>query len=223
MTNTVTNGISSIEHFVNQFPTERRGWVYVIHATGTNRYKIGRSTEPEARLKQLNQKQSPYPLELVEKFWSIDAITDEQGLHKSLADFQVHGEWFEFENDGGWDWMPRNPVPNRAFLCQFYRPITRQKIEAFVTEWLLVLLDSSLIPYISEISESIEYGLIRVECLQQLLFWARLLDYRLPVHLENCRGLSERETFVAIDSFLSGAWDAMVYFSPLRYTCGNNT
>lgn len=72
-----------------------QGYIYLVHAQSTNRYKIGRSVNPIARLEQLKG-QSPYPLQIVECFWTPDAIADEKYLHESLASIRVHGEWFEF-------------------------------------------------------------------------------------------------------------------------------
>lgn len=71
-----------------------QGYVYLIHAAGTNRYKIGRTVNPIVRLGQL-QKQSPYPLRIVESFWSPDAIADEKALHSEFFESRVLGEWFE--------------------------------------------------------------------------------------------------------------------------------
>jgi len=72
-----------------------QGYVYLIHAVGTDRYKIGRSINPPVRLETL-KKQSPYPLQIVECFWSPDAIADEIGIHKIFAEYRAYGEWFEF-------------------------------------------------------------------------------------------------------------------------------
>lgn len=72
-----------------------QGYVYLIHAEGTDRYKIGRSVNPVVRLEQLKG-QSPYPLRIIECFWSPDAIADEIGIHKMFAEYRAHGEWFEF-------------------------------------------------------------------------------------------------------------------------------
>lgn len=72
---------------------EREGWVYLIHADGTNRYKIGRSTNPIKR-HQVLQKQSPYPLVVAACFHSLDAVMDEAKLHDSLEDYRTYGEWF---------------------------------------------------------------------------------------------------------------------------------
>ncbi len=71
-----------------------QGCVYLVHATGTNRYKIGRSTNLAFRLDQLRG-QSPYPLTCLEWFWSPDAIADEKALHAEVKFSRVYGEWFE--------------------------------------------------------------------------------------------------------------------------------
>jgi hypothetical protein len=79
---------------LKDIPTGREGWVYLIHAVGTSRYKVGRSVNPVARHQTL-QNQSPYPLKIVECFWTVDAPTDEAGWHKQLSEYRVYGEWFE--------------------------------------------------------------------------------------------------------------------------------
>ncbi len=73
-----------------------QGYVYLIHALGTDRYKIGRSVNPVARFETL-KKQSPYPLKIIECFWTPDAIADEKYFHEIgwLSQKRKHGEWFE--------------------------------------------------------------------------------------------------------------------------------
>ncbi len=89
MTNPCDNYYSFVES-----KSGRAGWVYLIHAQGTNRYKIGRSIDPVSRYKTL-QTQSPYPLVILDCFPTLDAATDEAYLHETLKEFRVHGEWFE--------------------------------------------------------------------------------------------------------------------------------
>ena len=72
------------------------GWIYLVKAEGTNRYKIGRSKEPLRRYQTL-KRQSPYPLKVMEVFYTLDAATDEAHLHSVFAEHRIHGEWFEFE------------------------------------------------------------------------------------------------------------------------------
>ncbi|NEP55987.1 MAG: GIY-YIG nuclease family protein [Symploca sp. SIO2G7] len=83
---------------IKDIPQNREGWVYLIHAVGTNRYKIGRSVNPVARYETL-KKQSPYPLQILGSFWTVDVITDEARLHQHWEKSRVYGEWFE--NPGG--------------------------------------------------------------------------------------------------------------------------
>jgi hypothetical protein len=71
-----------------------KGFVYIIHAVGTNRVKIGYSLEPERRLADL-QTSSPFPLVLI---GSRDGTPDlEQILHQHLSEYRCVGEWFEID------------------------------------------------------------------------------------------------------------------------------
>lgn len=70
------------------------GYVYLIAAIGTPRYKIGRSKNPAKRLEELNQ-QSCYPLRLLETCYFDDCEYHEKRIHKLLKQWRVHGEWFE--------------------------------------------------------------------------------------------------------------------------------
>lgn len=67
------------------------GWVYFVQPEGINRVKIGHSTEPQRRIKQLSTG-SPAPLVLLD-LWRGSAGL-EQLLHLALADGRVHREWF---------------------------------------------------------------------------------------------------------------------------------
>lgn len=91
-----------------------QGYVYLIHAVGTDRYKIGRSVNPVARLEQLKG-QAPYPLVIVNDFWTPDAIADEKQLHKTFASNRVHGEWFEYG-------CLSKPNPIHLLDIEWYRP-----------------------------------------------------------------------------------------------------
>ncbi|MBD2255342.1 GIY-YIG nuclease family protein [Nostoc parmelioides] len=71
-----------------------QGYVYLIHAEGTNRYKIGRSVNPIARFEQLKA-QSPYPLRIIDSFWTPDSINDEKYFHEQYKEYRIFGEWFE--------------------------------------------------------------------------------------------------------------------------------
>jgi Meiotically up-regulated gene 113 len=77
---------------------KNNGWVYLLRAEGTNRYKIGRSVRPVERLERLKN-QSPYPLIVVDVAWSADSVLLESQLHKGFDKIRVYGEWFETADD----------------------------------------------------------------------------------------------------------------------------
>ncbi len=88
-------GGTVMQDYLTQIPVGREGYIYLIHAEGTNRYKIGRSVNPIARAADI-QKQSPYQLKIISA-WTLDAPTDEAKLHKRYADWRIFGEWFELD------------------------------------------------------------------------------------------------------------------------------
>ena len=92
------------------------GYVYLIQAVGTNRYKIGRAIDPNKRIERLGQ-QSAFPLKLLGTLYTDDFILQEKRLHNVAAHYRIHGEWFELPES--WlislkDWF-YNPE------CQKYR------------------------------------------------------------------------------------------------------
>jgi len=77
----------------------RAGYVYLICASGTNRYKIGlTSRNVEERLAELNSSQSPYPLELIDYISVSDVHSAEKYYHQKYQSDRVYGEWFEFDS-----------------------------------------------------------------------------------------------------------------------------
>jgi hypothetical protein len=74
------------------------GFIYLIHAQGTDRYKIGLTTRSvQARLAELNSSQSPYPLEVIDWFETPNVTEDEKYFHDKYSAYRVHGEWFQFD------------------------------------------------------------------------------------------------------------------------------
>ncbi|WP_414624021.1 GIY-YIG nuclease family protein [Calothrix sp. CCY 0018] len=74
------------------------GYIYLIHAVGTNRYKIGKTIrDVEIRYKELNSKQSPYPLKCMGYIETHNLREVEKILHDTFKDSRVHGEWFCFD------------------------------------------------------------------------------------------------------------------------------
>jgi len=70
--------------------------LYFIQSANTGMIKIGRSKNPEKRLKQL-QTGSPNKLKLIAVF--EDMGDEEYGLHQRLREYKVrsNGEWFRYE------------------------------------------------------------------------------------------------------------------------------
>ncbi|MFI0742684.1 GIY-YIG nuclease family protein [Streptomyces sp. NPDC021100] len=78
---------------------ERKGvmtsQVYVIGASGSPVAKIGVSTDPERRLRQI-QSMSPLRLEIL---WTCPGSYPLEGrLHAQLRAYRSHGEWFDFQD-----------------------------------------------------------------------------------------------------------------------------
>ncbi|WP_062297188.1 GIY-YIG nuclease family protein [Nostoc piscinale] len=77
-------------------PNSTQGYIYLIHAIGTPRYKIGKTRrDPSKRFLELNSSQSPYPLRLLTFYKTSDIDQQENRIHALAARHRVHGEWFE--------------------------------------------------------------------------------------------------------------------------------
>ena len=79
--------------------------LYVVQSDVSGAIKIGRSKNPEKRLKQL-QTGSPYKLRLLASVRNKGLL--EKSLHESLRPFKqaCKGEWFDFECVGSFpDWL----------------------------------------------------------------------------------------------------------------------
>jgi len=71
-------------------------WIYLIKDNRTGYYKIGKSNDPQKRLRKLKQQPTllplPHDFELVHA-WEEEA-TKEFELHARYANKRVRGEWF---------------------------------------------------------------------------------------------------------------------------------
>lgn len=67
------------------------GYLYVLRAGAY--YKIGRSKNPNERIKQLRI-QLPFPVEVVYLFACEDAAAAEAHYHRLFDDRRANGEWF---------------------------------------------------------------------------------------------------------------------------------
>jgi hypothetical protein len=80
-------------------PRKRKGKpkLYVIRADGGTRFKIGIAVNPTSRLSALRVGSS-LPLELITTS-EITAAEIEHELHRALAPWHSHGEWFDLGAD----------------------------------------------------------------------------------------------------------------------------
>lgn len=75
-----------------------KSYVYLLHALGTNRFKIGQSKSPVKRQDTINNLSSPFPIKLIACYSVPDSYKEEQRLHSEFRSKRVHGEWFEFDS-----------------------------------------------------------------------------------------------------------------------------
>lgn len=97
--------------------------VYLIHAVGTDRYKIGVTTKSiQKRLHSL-QTGSPYVLRCLATIESREAHILESRLHHRFKNYRVQGEWFKFdENTPGIEETFNVRLKMRELLCPVLEP-----------------------------------------------------------------------------------------------------
>jgi hypothetical protein len=74
------------------YPQEQQS-VYFMYSEDAHCVKIGISKNPKQRLTAV-QTGFPHKLEIIKTQETDDARKLERELHKALADFRLHGEWF---------------------------------------------------------------------------------------------------------------------------------
>ena len=74
------------------------GYVYLIKAESSMRFKIGFSIDPVSRVADFATG-SPLMLELVAWYRCKNMYREERRWHEYLAEFHHHGEWFELPPD----------------------------------------------------------------------------------------------------------------------------
>jgi hypothetical protein len=79
---------------VDSFKQSLSGYVYLMWAKGTPRYKVGYSINPTQRAVQLSTG-SPYPIVIIHSFATDDMARDEAMIKEAFSPYRVHGEWFE--------------------------------------------------------------------------------------------------------------------------------
>ncbi len=76
---------------------DNSGYIYLMHAKGTNYYKIGRSIHPTKREYQLNNTKGPYDVELIKHIKTRHDVNAEKLLHGHFSKKRKRGEWFELD------------------------------------------------------------------------------------------------------------------------------
>lgn len=135
------------------------GYIYLIRAVGTDRYKIGLTTRSvETRFTELNSSQSPFPLELIDWFETDDVTEDEKYFHEKYSGYRVHGEWFsfdtktlkqvrkEYQDDVGFSLpqLPRISLPALPELSWFSRDKVALAMASIGALWLIVVMSGCL-------------------------------------------------------------------------------
>lgn len=77
--------------------TDNTDYVYLIRAGRRKLYKIGKTNDPQGRLTSL-QTASPDKLKLVHIFKADNASAAEEGLHATLQNNRMQGEWFKLSD-----------------------------------------------------------------------------------------------------------------------------
>ena len=74
----------------------RPGYVYLIQSP-TTAYKIGRTQDPDDRIKTFSVK-LPFEVNYIRLIYTDDMYALEKALHDYFADKRINGEWFELED-----------------------------------------------------------------------------------------------------------------------------
>jgi hypothetical protein len=76
----------------------KQGYVYLIHAIGSDFYKIGKSIKPDRRILQISPVM-PFKIRFV-RVWPTNFMDKaEKYLHNFFMDERVNGEWFSFKEE----------------------------------------------------------------------------------------------------------------------------
>lgn len=94
----MTPGVSYFDAVVNPHIYLEDGYVYLLHAKGTNFYKVGKSIAPDRRLKQVYPKM-PFETEMVGYVRTNCMSLLEKSWHWVLSCHRVNGEWFSLEGN----------------------------------------------------------------------------------------------------------------------------
>ncbi len=72
------------------------GYVYVLHAPESQRYKIGRTKDLKNRTQMIGL-QLPFAVELIHHIECQDYLQAEAVLHSRYSNKRINGEWFALD------------------------------------------------------------------------------------------------------------------------------
>lgn len=78
-------------------PKSGPGFVYLMHATGTDLYKIGLSANPIKRLYKLNG-ESPYEIKILHTIFVDSMLIAEGYFHRIFGAKRIKNEWFRLDS-----------------------------------------------------------------------------------------------------------------------------
>lgn len=90
-------------------------YVYIIHAEGTDWYKIGRSKDPAKRSKALAAK-TPYETRVLLTIPTPESKALEAYMHDQYSNYRIRGEWFHLTG-----WAKEGLLGCYAELVQEYK------------------------------------------------------------------------------------------------------
>lgn len=77
----------------------KSGYVYFLHAVGTDRVKIGRTRDLVQHMRKLEYQKHAFPLRLLWVQMTVDMQEAKRLLHQRYQVYRVYREWFAFPQD----------------------------------------------------------------------------------------------------------------------------
>jgi hypothetical protein len=133
----------------NGFVPYEQGYVYLIHAVGTNFYKIGKSVNPDRRILQIAP-QMPFPVRFVYVWKSNFMSMAEVFLHETFQEYRANGEWFAFEvQQLTWLLHVLRDDIKHAYVQTFYKFIQREELDRIAqdfgfSDWGMLRIEKSI-------------------------------------------------------------------------------
>lgn len=82
---------------IKQLIDDHTGSIYILHVSGTNKYKIGKSKDPLRRIKEI-QTGSPDKI-IIERIIKVKNMhKEERVIHQIFQRYRTVGEWFEIND-----------------------------------------------------------------------------------------------------------------------------